>query len=73
VTNRGRLLQIEGGIGGERVVLTGRYLDNTGRPMVIRGSWWPVPAGVRELAEVSSDDGRSWKSDFDLIFRPHRD
>ena len=73
VTNRGRLLQIECGVASGRVVLTGRYLDNAGRPMVIRGSWWPVPAGVREFAEVSADDGRSWKPDFDLIFRPHRD
>lgn len=72
VTNRGRLLQIEGGLESGRVVLTGRYLDATGRPMMIRGSWWQVPAGVREFAEVSADDGRSWQPDFDLIFRTHR-
>jgi hypothetical protein len=69
--DRGRLLQIEGGVTGSRVVLAGHYLDERGRELLIRGSWWPVPEGVREFAEVSADEGRSWKPDFDLIFRPH--
>jgi hypothetical protein len=73
VTNRGRLLQIEGGMERERVVLTGRYQDDAGRALVIRGTWWPVPEGVREFAETSSDDGHSWQAAFDLTFRPHRD
>jgi len=72
VTNHGRLLQIEGSLGGDRVVLSGRYKDDAGRTVMIRGTWWAAPEGVRELAETSGDDGGSWKPAFDLLFRPHR-
>jgi hypothetical protein len=73
VTNRGRLLQIDGSLQQGRVVLSGSYRDDAGRSLMIRGSWWPSAEGVREFAETSGDAGHSWQSAFDLIFRPHHD
>jgi hypothetical protein len=72
VTNRGRLLLIEGGLKDQRVVLQGSYLAADGRRTQIRGFWWPVSEGVRERAETSTNGGRSWQPAFDLIFKPHR-
>jgi len=73
VTSRGRLLQVEGGPRDARVELAGSYLDEQGQRTRIRAAWWPVAGGVREQAEISADDGRTWKSEFDLMFRPHRE
>lgn len=73
VTNHGVLLQIEGTRRNGRVMLGGSYLDAQGQRTQIRAAWWPVTEGVREEAEISTDDGRTWKPLFDLIFRPHRD
>jgi hypothetical protein len=73
VTNRGRLLQVEGVPRDGRLTLTGTYLDGDGRRTDIRAFWWAVPEGVREQAETSGDHGHTWQPEFDLIFRPHRE
>ena len=72
VTNRGRLLQIEGGPKDGKLVLAGAYVDDAGKRLRIRGAWWSAPEGVRERAETSADGGRTWKPEFDLVFRPRR-
>ena len=72
VTNHGSLLQIEGTARDGRVMLAGSYLDAQGQRVQIRAGWWPATEGVREQAETSRDGGRSWKPEFDLVFRPHR-
>lgn len=71
VTNHGSLLQIEGRLGGDRVVLEGDYLDEKGRRTRLRGIWWPERDTVRERAETSTDGGHTWQPAFDLIFRAH--
>ena len=72
VTNRGQLLVIEGGMQGDRMVLTGTDRAADGTPRQIRGVWVRVEGGVRETAETSDDGGRTWKPLFDMVFRPHR-
>lgn len=70
VTNRGQLLEIEGKLQGDEMVLSG--VDHSkGAPGTVRGVWKPVQGNVRETAATSSDDGRTWKPWFDLMFRPH--
>jgi hypothetical protein len=72
VTNRGQLLIIEGGLQGDRMVLTGIDRGADGKSRLIRGIWTGVTGGVRETAETSSDDGKTWKPFFDIVFRPHK-
>lgn len=72
VTNRGQLLVLEGGMQGERMVLTGADRAGGGKIIQLRGIWARVAGGVRETAETSSDGGRTWKPLFDIVFRPHK-
>ncbi len=73
VTNRGQLLVIEGGMRGDRMVLTGDYRAAAdGKPRLIRGVWARVEGGVRETAETSDDGGKTWKPLFDIVFRPRK-
>jgi hypothetical protein len=70
VTNRGRLLILEGKSENGALVLSG--MDRTGSGHTItRGSWTAVDGGVREIAATSNDGGKTWKPWFDLVFRPH--
>ena len=72
VTNRGSLLLLNGGLEGERMVLTGPDRAADGTPSLLRGIWWREGADVRERAERSTDGGRTWTPVFDIVFRPHR-
>ena len=74
VTNRGLLLTIEGAFDGETLTLQGplRSPDGKGPEKIIRGKWRKEPGGVREIAETSTDGGKSWQPYFDIHFRPHR-
>jgi hypothetical protein len=72
VTNRGRLLQIEGGQREDRMMFNGSYTGEDGKNTLIRALWWPVRDGVRERAEISADAGHTWQPSFDLIFHAHR-
>jgi len=72
VTNRGQLLIVEGGIQGERMVLTGLDQTTNGKSRQLRGIWVRVSGGVRETAETSSDGGKTWQPLFDIVFRPHK-
>jgi ketosteroid isomerase-like protein len=72
VTNRGKLLIIEGQFQDGEMVLSGTDYFTTNHP-IIRGTWKLDPAekGVRETAVTSTDGGSTWQPLFDLIFRPH--
>jgi len=71
VTNRGKLLVIEGKLQTGEMVLSGVDHAVAGRTLV-RGTWKPVDGGVRETAVTSTDGGKTWKPWFDLLFRPHK-
>ncbi len=70
VTNRGKLLVIEGQFQNGEMVLSGTDYFTAGHP-IVRGVWKREDGGVRETAVTSTDDGVTWKPLFDLIFRPH--
>jgi hypothetical protein len=71
VTNRGQLVLLEGGMQGDRMVLTGSELT-AGGSKHLRATWRVADGGVRETAEVSTDRGRTWAPLFDIVFRRHR-
>lgn len=71
VTNRGKLLVIEGGVEAGAMVLSGADRQADGKQRLVRGTWKPVSGGVRETAVTSIDGGKTWEPWFDLIFRPH--
>jgi hypothetical protein len=71
VTNRGKLLVIEGKMQDGAMVLTGSDLTADGKPRLVRGIWKTSSAGVRETADTSTDNGVTWTPWFDLLFRPH--
>ena len=70
VTNRGRLLTIEGARTNGSIVLAGAYYLAGGQQVLVRGSWTPMGSNVHESAVTSSDAGKTWKPWFDLSFRP---
>jgi hypothetical protein len=72
VTNRGRLLLIDGRMQQDAMVLSGQDLTAEGKKRLIRGTWKPVEGGVRETAVISLDNGKTWTPWFDLLFRPRR-
>jgi hypothetical protein len=72
VTNRGQLLVVEGGLEGDRLILTGPLPVAGGPPGTLRVAWQPRKDGVRETAESSGDGGKTWKPLFDVLFRPHK-
>lgn len=71
VTNRGKLLVIEGKFEGGEMVLTGADHAADEKERHVRGTWKPASGGVRETAVTSTDGGKTWQPWFDLIFRPH--
>lgn len=70
VTNRGKLLVIEGEFHNGKMVMTGT--DHFRQNVLVRGTWIPVAGGVRETAALSFDGGKAWKPWFDLYFRRHK-
>jgi hypothetical protein len=72
VSNRGELLIIEGGLHEGRLMLAGHQLTQDNQQRGIRAYWWQDKDGVRESSESSTDGGKTWKTDFDLVFKPHR-
>lgn len=71
VTNRGQLLLLDGGLQGGRMVLSGVEWRAAGDSAILRGTWIRAGADVREIAERSTDGGKTWTPVFDILFRPH--
>jgi hypothetical protein len=71
VTNRGRLLIVEGKLQAGEMVLSSVAHATGGELKQVRGTWKPMDGGVRETASTSTDDGKTWNPWFDLVFRPH--
>jgi ketosteroid isomerase-like protein len=72
LTNKGRLLTIEGQFQGNSLNLQGSQLSPDGREEKLRGVWTPQEGGVRETAQTSADGGATWRPLFDILFRPHK-
>jgi hypothetical protein len=72
VTNWGSLLLLDGGLEGDRMVLTETEQAKDGTSSLLRGIWHREGAAVRETAERSSDGGKTWNPVFDILFRKHR-
>jgi hypothetical protein len=71
VTNRGELLTIEGKLDNGAIVMSGVDYPREGVERHVRGTWKAVSGGFRETAVISTDDGKTWKPWFNLIFHPH--
>jgi hypothetical protein len=68
VSGKGQIVSIEGTLQNGAIVLTGAE-EGTHAPDLVRGIWKPENGAVRETALRSTDNGRTWKPWFDLIFR----
>ena len=68
LSNHGQIVVIHGALQGEAMILSGTDHSAAGNRLV-RGVWKPDSAGVRETAERSSDNGKTWTVWFDLSFR----
>jgi len=65
VTSDGVLLEIEGRFENNEMVLSGKNQKGE----LVRGAWKPVNGEVREFAQKSADDGKTWDPWFDIMFR----
>jgi len=71
VTNHGALLLLDGRLDGGRMVLTATVHGAKGDTSLLRGIWIPGHGSVRETAQRSIDNGKTWEPVFDIVFRPH--
>lgn len=71
VTNRGQVLLLDGHFENGRMTLTATDYQSAGGPSLLRGIWYIQGDGVRETADRSFDGGKTWKPEFDILFRPH--
>lgn len=65
VTSDGVLLEIEGRFANSEMVLSGKNQKGE----IVRGTWKAVNGDVREVAQKSADDGKTWNPWFDIVFR----
>ena len=66
VDNGGLLLQLEGSLQGQEMILQGPGLSKAGEKRLHRITWTPnIDGSVRQHWQVSADGGQSWKSLFD--------
>lgn len=72
VTNGGKLLLLDGGLHNGHMVLIATVPSAAGTSSLLRGVWIPVNGSVRETAERSVDNGKTWTPVFDIVFRPHK-
>lgn len=73
VDSSGHLLELTGGFHKGKMVMSGRAPDprDTSKPAVHRLSWEPLEGGrVRQLYELSTDEGQTWSVGFDGIYAP---
>jgi hypothetical protein len=68
-TNHGKGLEMTGTMQADSLVLQG--IDYSGTPQSeVRVTWKPLKGSVQETAVISTDNGKTWKTWFDLVFRP---
>ena len=78
IDDRGSLLLLEGGLRAGSMVLEGTRPASGadaahGAPVRHRITWTPLPAGtVRQHWQMSRDEGRTWETAFDGLYRHSR-
>lgn len=73
VDSSGTRVDFSGGYANDAMVLTGlwRGIIGPGKDGLVRMTYSRQPGGkVRQLGEVSTDDGKSWSISFDFIYSP---
>lgn len=71
IDNQGGNLLLEGGMeNGNMVMYSGELKNQEGKPYINRITWTPSPDGsVRQLWEVSNDNGKNWNAVFDGLYK----
>jgi hypothetical protein len=70
VDDRGQLLQLDGGLEGERMVLRGTRPGRDGKPVLHEISWTPNADGtLTQHWRATKDDGRTWRDLFVGTYR----
>lgn len=70
VDNAGGVLELAGGLSGRSMVLANAVTTRDGKPLRNRITWTPNDDGtVRQLWETSRDDGKTWQTSFDGLYR----
>jgi hypothetical protein len=69
VDNSGGLLVIEGGLKDGSMVMSGKSISRMGKAVLNRITWTPRDKDhVRQLWQVSTDNGKHWKTIFDGLY-----
>ena len=67
ITSDGGMIPAEGGVSEGAMRLNGVRLLRNGSQQLYRGTWTPLQDGrVRQLLELSSDEGKTWTVWFDI-------
>lgn len=70
VDNSGLLLELDGGLEGDAMVLRGELARPDGGETLQKITWTPAPDGsVRQIWERSTDGGDRWSTVFDGTYR----
>jgi hypothetical protein len=64
VDNGGMLLEIEGGMQGGSMVMSGEQPQADGKKLLHRITWTPNHGKVRQFWETSNDGGKTWAVSF---------
>ncbi|GAA4347468.1 hypothetical protein [Kangiella taiwanensis] len=68
VDNSGTLLELNGGMEGDSMVMSGTTQGERG-VVLNKISWTPEEADVRQVWSVSTDNGESWKVIFNGLYK----
>jgi len=67
--NGGLLLQLNGNLVGNSMVMTGLSIDKNNKSVVNKITWSPMPRGtVRQFWQTSHDNGKTWQTAFDGLY-----
>ena len=67
VDSTGTLVVLEGGLKDGRMVMTGE-MTQAGKRVQDRMSWTPQDGKIRQLWETSEDNGKTWRTIFDVYY-----
>ncbi len=68
VSNIGALVELEGGLQGGSMVLSGVQVQPDGSKLINRVTWTPKDGKVRQFWETSTDGGKTWSTAFDGLY-----